>query len=89
MAINIFRDFGDSPTHPASRAFPVMPHASDDLPMATKALYIGGAGDVTLCPLDGDTDVLFTNLAAGSILDVRVRAVRAAGTTATNIVGLA
>ncbi len=89
MPIDRFSAFADGPAAPATRCFAVVPHPTDELPQATKALYIGGAGDVTLRSIAGEQDVVFRNLAAGSILDVRVAAVRVAGTTATNIVGLA
>lgn len=89
MNADKLNEFSDGPTAPARRCFAIVPHATNDLPIVTKALYIGGAGDVMLRSIDGDQDVLFRNLSAGSILDVRVAAVRAAGTTATNLVGLA
>lgn len=74
---------------PAEDCFPVVPSNTEDLPSATKALFVGEGGDVTLVPVRGTTPVTFRNLAAGSILDVRVRAVRATGTTAASLVGLA
>lgn len=89
MPTNAFTDFADSPGGPAARAFAIVPHATDELETITKAIYVGGTGDVTVRPLASDTHVLFRNVPAGSILDIRVRAVRAAGTTATDIVGLA
>jgi hypothetical protein len=84
-----FGQFADSPSAPATRCFVITPHATNDLITDTKAFYVGGAGDVTLRAIGDDSDVLLKNIAAGSIIDVRVRAVRAVGTTATFIVGLA
>lgn len=79
----------DSAMSPATRCFGIVPSDSSELAHATKAIYIGTAGDVTLVSLDADGPVTFRNVAAGSILDVRVRAVRATATTAADIVGLA
>lgn len=79
----------DSLTQPARQAFAITPHASAEIDPLPKALYVGTGGDITLRAVDGQADVLFKNVAAGQILDVRVRYVRAAGTTATDIVGLA
>ena len=55
----------------------------------TKAIYVGGQGDVTLRAIESDADVTFRNVPSGAILDVRTANIRATGTTATDIVGLA
>ena len=62
---------------------------SDTTPVTCTALYIGGAGDVTLAQSVGGTAVAFTGLSAGSILPVALKngTVNAA-TTATGIVKL-
>lgn len=53
-------------------------------------VYVGVAGDVTLCPVDAVNAgvVTFKNLPAGHILPVRCQGVNATGTTATNLIGL-
>lgn len=51
-----------------------------------RALYIGGAGNVTIMNQDGST-CQFVGVPAGTILPVMARQVRAA-TTATSIVAL-
>ncbi|NQX94812.1 MAG: hypothetical protein HRT64_07845 [Erythrobacter sp.] len=79
----------ESVVAPASDCFAITPHDTDDLPKATKALFIGVGGDVVLQPVSGSGDITFRNLPDGSVLDVRVRAIRATGTTAANLVGLA
>lgn len=84
-----FRHHADSPMAPASRAFAITPSDIAELPTATKAIYVGTGGDITLRPLDGSEDVVFTAFPAGGILDVRASAIRATGTTASGIVGLA
>ena len=54
---------------------------------ATRALYIGGSGDVAVT-MAGGGNVTFSALAAGTILPIRVTKVLSTGTTATNIVAL-
>lgn len=83
-----FNEFADSPTAPSLDCFAITPDDGLDLPKVTKAIYIGEGGDIILRPAMGDQDVEFRNLPSGSTLDVRVRAVRATGTTASALVGL-
>ena len=84
-----FANAAQSVIAPSSDCFPITPNDSTDLPKATKALFVGTGGDVLLRPVSGSEDILFRNLPDGSILDVRVRAVRATGTSAADLVGLA
>jgi hypothetical protein len=84
-----FEHVADGLTAPAEETFAITPDDSADLPQITKALYIGEGGDITLRAARSDTDTVFRNLPTGAILDVRVSAVRAAGTTASDLVGLA
>jgi hypothetical protein len=52
-----------------------------------RALYVGGAGNVTLLTSAG-TVLLFQNVPAGSQIPMRHGRVNATGTTATNMVAL-
>lgn len=54
---------------------------------ATKALYIGGAGNVAVITSGGDT-ITFTAITVGSFHPISVKRVLATGTTATNIVAV-
>lgn len=72
---------------PASNAFAVTPADGSDLAHAARALFVGGAGDIKVDTLGGDT-VTFTGVVAGSILPVRILKVYSTGTTATNIVAV-
>jgi hypothetical protein len=72
---------------PAQNAAAVTPHDTNAIAPA-RALYVGGAGNITLRTNDDDSDVLFTAVPAGSILPVRAKYVRATGTTATAIIAL-
>lgn len=83
-----FQSSSDSLIAPANNAFEIAPHDAQELSAVTKALYIGTGGDVIVRLLEGTNDVTFRNLQDGSILDIRAVAVRATGTTASDIVGL-
>jgi len=87
MQFDSFAGSGDSLVAPAKHAFPITPQANSDLPMAAKALYVGGAGDVVLRAVDSQEDVTFFNVASGTILPVRIRAIRDTS-SASNFVGL-
>jgi len=67
--------------------------ADTDLTRFTRALYIGGTGNVTVIMAEesiggGTTVITFSNVPAGTILPLRVAQVRLTGTTATNIIAL-
>ena len=66
-------------------AVAVTPHDTTELAVVTRALYVGGAGNVSLLMGDGTT-VILSGVTAGSMLPIRVRRVNATSTTATNIV---
>ncbi len=89
MQVDPFKNALDSLNAPASRCFAITPDDAAVLPIAPKAIYVGSGGDIVVQPLEGDEDVVFLNTISGSILDIRVRAVRATGTSAQGIVGLA
>jgi len=74
---------------PARMAFAVTPHATNEIDPLPKAIYVGTGGDIVGRAAGSSADVTFKNLASGQTLDVRLQYVRASGTTATNLVGLA
>ena len=86
---NPFEQYADTPTAPALNCFAITPDDAAELALVTKAIYVGEAGDVVLRSVQGNTDVTFRNVPEGYILDVRVLAVRATGTTAGSLIGLA
>lgn len=53
----------------------------------TRALYIGGAGNLKVTMVEGG-DVTFSGLNAGTILPIQVTKAYATGSTATNIIAL-
>lgn len=77
-----------SSTAPGHNLRAVTPHATDDLPDGTcRALYVGGAGDLTVLAAGDDAAVTFVGVAAGSTITVACKAVRASS-TATDIVAI-
>jgi hypothetical protein len=72
---------------PSSHASAVTPHDTNDLPFISRALFVGGAGNVAVEMGSGD-NVTFTGVPAGFILPIEVSKVLSTGTTATNIVAL-
>ena len=82
-----FSKFARSLTSPPEHGLEVAPSDSDDLPQVTRALYVGGTGDVRVRLRGGDVLTLL-NVQAGSLVPLRVAQVLATGTTAAGLVGL-
>lgn len=73
---------------PAQDGAPVTTSDTVDLPKApTRALYIGGAGDLVVIMSSGAT-LTFKAVPVGSVLPFAVDRVKATGTAATFIVAL-
>ena len=72
---------------PAAYAVAVTPSDADELATVSRALYIGGAGNLVVVTYGGDT-VTLVGATAGSIIPIRVKQVKATSTTATSIVSL-
>jgi len=75
-------------SYPTIPRFPEKAEAvtpSDTTVFEASSIYVGGAGNVAVEPLDGGNTVTFVML-AGSVVPVRVRRVLATGTTATSLV---
>jgi hypothetical protein len=79
----------DSLSLPARATFVITPHATNEIDPLPKAIFVGTGGNIMLRAVDSTADVLLKNVSSGQILDIRVRLIRANGTTATDIVGLA
>ena len=81
-----FRSHTRSLTSPPEHAASILPDDAADLAQVTRALYVGGGGDVAV-RIGGETAV-FTGVPGGTLLPVRVSRVLASGTTASGILGL-
>ncbi len=77
----------DNIVAPARRGFAITASDAVDLVAETRAIYVGAGGDVSVVLSSGD-EVGFAGLAGGTLLPVRVRRVKASGTTAGQLVGL-
>ena len=82
-----FRRHSRSLTAPPEHGAAVVPDDARDLAAVTRALYVGGAGDLAVVMADG-TRLVFGAVPAGTLLPVRVARVLATGTSATRVVGL-
>jgi len=78
---------GDGIGSPAVYAFTVAPNDNVVFDHCPRALYVGGAGNVAVTLIHGDT-VTFVGVSAGTFLPVRAKTVKSTGTTATFILGL-
>ena len=72
---------------PPADIFVITPSNTEDLEHATRGIYVGIAGNITLTTVNGKTGML-ANVAAGSILPIQAIRVFVTGTSATNLVGV-
>ena len=72
---------------PAGYGVAITASDTDDLPHLTRAIYVGGAGNMVVVWEDGTTTT-FTGVTAGSVYPVRARRVNSTDTTASELVAL-
>lgn len=83
--------FKNSPigvSDPGANAAAVVPSDSTDLPVSSRALWVGGEGSVEVIMVNDTSPVVFAAVPAGTLLPLRVRRVLDTNTTATNIVAV-
>lgn len=73
-------------TTPARHFAAITKSDTVDLPYVTRAIYVGGAGNIAAVDVDGNV-VTFNGALAGTTINIRVRRINDA-TTATNLVAL-
>ena len=81
-----FRSHGRSLTSPPEEAVAIVPDDGAELACVTRAVYVGGGGDLRVRMLGG-AEVTLAAVPGGAMLPLRVTRVLAAGTTATDLVG--
>lgn len=86
--VDRFGTMADTPISPARTAFAIVPHDTAQLTVLPKAILAGSAGTIVLRAIDSASDVTLT-VASGQIVPLRASHVRATGTTASGLVGLA
>lgn len=72
---------------PAFDAFEITPDDDTPLSQVTRAIYVGGEGNLTLTMVRGQT-VTFRAVQPGMIYPLRCKHIHQTGTTASGIVGL-
>ena len=85
--VDTFRNNASSLTSPPENGAEIAPEDGAEIGHVTRALYVGGEGNLRVRLLGGET-VTLANVPAGSLMPMRVTEVLATGTTATGIVGL-
>lgn len=68
-------------------ALTIAPSDTTVLTPNLRALWVGGAGNVAVRMLDGNT-VIFVGVPAGTYLPIQIDQVRLTSTTATNMIGM-
>lgn len=89
MSFDAFASYAAATVDPARSAFAIAPHDSNELAVLPRAIYVGTGGALVLRAVDSAADVTLKNVASGQVVDIRARYIRAAGTTAADLVGLA
>jgi hypothetical protein len=79
---------GQGKGEPAEAVFNITPSDTVDLPWVTRAIRVGGAGDLALKSYRGDVTIV-PDMLAGETIAVRAVLIYATNTTATGIVGYA
>ncbi len=72
---------------PAGHGFAIVPSDAADLPEITRALYVGMGGSLAIV-LQSGAELTLQGVAAGTLLPLRVRRLKASGTSASAVVGL-
>lgn len=86
-AVDAFNKHGRSLTSPPENAAPLQPSDTEQVRQVTRAVFVGGEGDLRVQMLGGGV-VTFTGVPGGSLLPLRVVQIFASGTSATELVGL-
>lgn len=73
-------------TSPPEQAFDIAPSDIEDLPNVTRAIYVGGGGDLRV-QTSGGSIVTYRNLPSGALKPGRYRKVFSTGTTCQYLVG--
>jgi hypothetical protein len=79
---------GANATAPADFYEAVTPSDTVELTHISRAIYVGTGGNLVAVRTTG-AEVSFTAVPDGTMLPIRVKRIKATGTTATNIVSLA
>jgi hypothetical protein len=73
---------------PCRNSFVITPSDTNELPFVTRAIYVGGTGDINLRLADDTGSQIIKSVPVGAMLPLRVRQIYATSTGATQLVGL-
>lgn len=76
------------PPAPATHLFAITPSDTVTFPNATRAIWVGGAGNIAIVAQGDTTPVTISGVAAGTMLQIAAAQVMATNTTATLLVGM-
>ena len=88
MASDSFGSIAEAWDTPPIHEFSITPSDSNQLPFVTRAIYVGGAGNIAVILAGDSTPVTFKAVPLGAVLKLRAAQVMATNTTAANLVGL-
>lgn len=80
-----YQGTADTIIGPSRKCFDIVPHDINPLSDIPKGIYIGTGGNITGRLVDDTTDHTWKNLGSGFI-SLRFQYIRAAGTTATDLI---
>ncbi len=86
QAADTFSSYQVGLNSPYANAFTIVPHNTNALAFDTRAIYVGGDGDITLVTTGGDTITLIA-VNAGNIYPIRANIIKTSS-SATYMVGL-
>lgn len=87
-AVDDFASNAEGLSTPVNDAAAVTPHDTNELTNVTRAVYVGGAGDLEVVMAGNDATVIFVGVPAGTFLPIRVKIIKAENTSATDILAL-
>jgi hypothetical protein len=73
---------------PATRLFTITPADNTELQAETRAIWVGGAGNINVWAIGDGFPTLISAVPAGTTLAIRARQVFSTSTTATLLVGM-
>lgn len=83
-----YQAFADGWHKPYANSFAITPNDTTPLAEITRAVYVGGAGNIVVKLENDSTAVTLTAVPVGALLEIRASLIMATGTTATNLIGL-
>jgi hypothetical protein len=72
---------------PGEKFAAIVPDDNTDLAFTPRGIYVGQTGDIEAVDAEGNT-VIFVNATAGTVLPIRPVRIKAANTSAMDLIGL-